>query len=296
MGEYVLDSGSELGRRQLEYLEQLLDGPTTHVLAATPLPPGARCLDLGAGGGSITRWMAEHLSSPEQVSAVDIDVTHLDVPAGVTVHRHDIGEGLPTRETFDLVHTRLLLMHLERRVEILRELVDVLAPGGRLVVGDQVFTGVQVVSAPSAADGELFRTVVETTIEQVGKPAGIDYDWAGTVDTVMADAGIEGIDTVVHHRTVRGGDSGMLLYGNYVRQVESRLLALGITAGQLRRFHEVVLDPRMRVWWFPFVCTTGRAPFGPGRPRTSRRRTGTLPGQRPFAAPGRSSSIPAIRR
>lgn len=263
MGEYVLDSGSDLGREQLGYLAHLLDGPTTDALAPV-CPPGARCLDLGAGNGSVTRWMAERVRTPGRVTAVDIDDRHLDVPASVTVHRRDINEGLPTASPYDLVHTRLLLMHLGRRSAVLRELSGALAPGGWLVVGDQTYAGVRVLSAPSPADAELFRSIVDTTIERVGKPAGIDYGWADTVAGEMAAAGLGEIDTLVHHRTVRGGGAGMLLYGNYVRQVETHLLALGVTAAELRRFHEILLDPDLCVWWFPFVCTRGRRPAAAG--------------------------------
>lgn len=260
MSEYVLDSGTDLGREQLEYLEELLDGPTAQFVESLGPPNGGRCLDVGAGNGSMTRWLACRVSSPDRVSTIDLEDAHLDVPPGVTVHRYDVNDGLPTRDRFDLIHARLLLMHLRRRRDILAELAGALETGGRLVVADFAYTGVDVLSAPSPADEELFRRIVDVTIERVGVPAGIDYSWAGTVAEAMAGIGLEEIDTMTYHRTVRGGGRGMLLYGNYIAQVGSALLALGVTAGDLERFHELTRDPRLCVWWFPFHCTAARRP------------------------------------
>lgn len=262
MSEYVLDSGTDLGREQLEFLEELLDGPTAQFIESLELPNGGRCLDVGAGNGSMTRWLAGRVSSPERVSTLDLEDTHLVVPPGVSVHRHDVNDGLPTRDRFDLIHTRLLLMHLRRRRAVLAELADALELGGRLVVAEFAYAGVDVLSAPSAADEELVRMVVDVAIKQIGEPAGIDYGWAGAVAGAMAEIGLEEIDTMTYHRTVRGGGPGMLLYGNYVAQLTSALLELGVTAGELERFHDLTRDPRLCIWLFPFHCTAG------GRPHT----------------------------
>lgn len=87
--------------------------------------------------------------------AVDSDDTHLVVPPNVTVCAHDINDGLPVEGSFDVIHSRLVLMHLARRREILSQLVNALAPGGWLVVGDYTFPGPPVIAAPSEADAQL---------------------------------------------------------------------------------------------------------------------------------------------
>lgn len=51
--EYLLDTGTDLGREQLECLELLLDGHTTAALTAAGIGRGQRCLEIGAGTGSI---------------------------------------------------------------------------------------------------------------------------------------------------------------------------------------------------------------------------------------------------
>ncbi|MEU8224344.1 methyltransferase domain-containing protein [Kribbella sp. NPDC048915] len=113
MSEYLFDTGSELGHHHLDQLGKLLDAPTTWRLRTLGLRPDLRCLELGAGSGSIANWLA---ARTREVVAVDIDTTQLqDVAPGVQVHRHDLRDGLPVDGPFDLIHARLLLLHLPER-------------------------------------------------------------------------------------------------------------------------------------------------------------------------------------
>jgi tRNA A58 N-methylase Trm61 len=50
----------------------------------------ARCLEVGAGAGSVARWLAEHCHAGHVV-ATDIDTTHLrDAAPGIDVRTHDV--------------------------------------------------------------------------------------------------------------------------------------------------------------------------------------------------------------
>ena len=125
----------------------MFDGLSRDFVGAVATRPGQRCLHLGAGNGSLTRWMAERIGPTDSVHAVDVDTTHLDAP-GVHVHRSDINDGLPDEGPFDLIHARLLLIHLERRREIPIEPVDALAPDGRLVLGEFTHPLTMLLAAP----------------------------------------------------------------------------------------------------------------------------------------------------
>ena len=54
--------------------------------------PGARCLELGAGGGSIARWMAGAVGPTGRVVATDLDVRWIlaDDDAPFEVLQHDL--------------------------------------------------------------------------------------------------------------------------------------------------------------------------------------------------------------
>ena len=54
----------------------------------------------------------------------------------IEVRRHDVGRDQPPAETFDLVHARLVLVHVTDRDKALRSMIDVLRPGGWLLLED----------------------------------------------------------------------------------------------------------------------------------------------------------------
>ena len=104
--------------------------------------PGWRCLEVGAGRGSMAVWLAQQVGESGQVVATDIDLTYLSrlrLP-NLEVRRHNILED-PLESlgpgSFDLVCSRLMLFWLPGRQELaLRRMVECLRPGGWLVDED----------------------------------------------------------------------------------------------------------------------------------------------------------------
>ena len=138
--DYVYDQGFAEERKRLRGMESLWDPGSQALLDELGLARGWRCLEVGAGGGSMVEWMAGRGAS---VLAVDIDtrfVDHLSSDA-VEVRRADVRTDELPRAEFDLVHSRLVLEHLADRVQILDRLAAALRPGGWLVIEDYDWTG-----------------------------------------------------------------------------------------------------------------------------------------------------------
>ena len=125
---------------RLELLQEIYD-PSTLMLRDF-VQPGWRCLEVGAGRGSVAVWMAERVGKSGHAVATDIDVSFLErvAAANLEVRRHDLlgdpmdelGEG-----TFDVVCARLLLFWLAgEQGEAIRRMVSLLRPGGWLVDED----------------------------------------------------------------------------------------------------------------------------------------------------------------
>lgn len=69
--------------------------------------------------------------------ATDIDTSWMRAAAGYEVLRHDVAvQALPEGGPFDLVHARLVLVHVAERHQALRSMAEALRPGGWLVVED----------------------------------------------------------------------------------------------------------------------------------------------------------------
>ncbi|MCW2990230.1 MAG: hypothetical protein JWM73_824, partial [Solirubrobacterales bacterium] len=70
MPRYLLPSDDEVERRRLELLQRHHDPDSIAALERTGVGPGWRCLDVGAGAGSISRWL---LGREASVLATDLD-------------------------------------------------------------------------------------------------------------------------------------------------------------------------------------------------------------------------------
>jgi ubiquinone/menaquinone biosynthesis C-methylase UbiE len=125
---------------RLTLLEELYDPVSRR--RRSLVEPGWRCLEIGAGRGSMAVWLAEQVGPAGQVVATDIDTRYLqrlDVP-NLEVVAHDILEDpLDVLEpgSFDLVCSRLMLFHLVGRQDLaIRQMVRCLRPGGWLIDED----------------------------------------------------------------------------------------------------------------------------------------------------------------
>ncbi len=256
---YAFDNSSTHAADQLACLEQLLDPVTTGVLEQLTLSPYARCLDVGAGGGSVSRWLAGHLGPGARVLATDVDTSRLAAGDGVEMRRHDIRHGPPPGGPWDLIHTRLVLLHLPGRRRLLDQLVASLAPGGWLVVGEFSRRPLTVFTAADDDDAAVFIRVIDTLID-VLTAHGADLDWAHAVHPGMVDAGLINVHTTEHAESCHGGSVGAYLHHVNSLQKHDDLRAAGITEAELARFRRVVADPAFAARSWQFVCTRGQRP------------------------------------
>ena len=116
---------------RLHELQKANDPFTIRRLEAIGVGEGWRCLEVGAGGGSIAQWLGRRVGSGGSVVATDIDVQRLHgLPATVNVRRHDVSREDLEPAAYDLVHCRFVLQHLADPVAAFRRIVAAVAPGG----------------------------------------------------------------------------------------------------------------------------------------------------------------------
>jgi 2-polyprenyl-3-methyl-5-hydroxy-6-metoxy-1,4-benzoquinol methylase len=69
---YAFANQWELAERRLRALEESRDPVTIRRLRALGVGPGWRCLELGAGRGSIASWMCQQVGPDGTVTALDM--------------------------------------------------------------------------------------------------------------------------------------------------------------------------------------------------------------------------------
>ncbi|HEY7430228.1 MAG TPA: methyltransferase domain-containing protein [Streptosporangiaceae bacterium] len=138
---YAFPHGGASEDRRLDLFAQRLDPLTVRRISRLDLPPGARCLEVGGGRGSIARWLCEQVAPEGQVTATDLEIGFLSQLAlpNLTVLRHDVRTDEFPAGSFDLIHARAVLMHIAGRMAVLRRMVSWLAPGGWLLVEEPDF-------------------------------------------------------------------------------------------------------------------------------------------------------------
>jgi trans-aconitate methyltransferase len=146
---YLLDNAAAEAPARLAALASMYDATTTRHLLARGVGPGWCCLEVGGGNGSIASWLANRTAPSGRVVATDLDTRFLDtvcVP-NLDVLRHDITrDALPDR-TFDLIHARLVLVHLEQWEQVLERLIAALVA--------EEFDSDSLPPDPAASDGEV---------------------------------------------------------------------------------------------------------------------------------------------
>jgi len=197
--DYAFPHSAEDESRRLQLLEQRLDPLTQRRIQRLGVGKGARCLEVGGGRGSITRWLSEVVGPAGRVIATDLQLGFLAEidAANVEVVRHDIRTDTFPPDSFDLIHTRAVLMHISPGMDLLRRIATWLAPGGWLVLEEPDF-GMWIGDAdpvwaasprttqaafPSMALSEgrsLLRQVHQLGLTEVGADAEIDIIQAGT--------------------------------------------------------------------------------------------------------------------
>jgi len=125
---YLLDNAQAEAGERFVALAELFDGVTRGHFGRLGVGPGWRCWEVGAGGPSVPRGLAARVGSEGRVLATDIDLAWAGAAgsAPIEVRRHDVARDAPPDELFDLVHARLVLVHLPDRERALQSMISVL--------------------------------------------------------------------------------------------------------------------------------------------------------------------------
>lgn len=258
---YPFDNRNEPSGDQHVGLSALLDEFTTRRISDLVDLRGKRCLEVGAGAGSIALWLAERVGPEGSVLATDLQPLRIPSHERLTALRHDlVNEPAPEGE-FDLIHSRLVLNHLPERREIMHRLIERLAPGGIYLEEEWDATRTDlVVAAPTPEAAETYRLYQETIGPKILAKAGTDRSFARRIHAILIEEGLTNVDTYVNSRNwVGGSDSAQLVLSSLV-QLRQQFLDHGITEAQLAEMKAVMEDPRLVINGHLLFSTSGQRP------------------------------------
>ena len=263
---YALDNHHAAATAHHRALADLLDPHTTGRIAGLcDLSTVSRCLEVGAGGGSVARWLAHQVGPYAEVVACDLKPELIGGHPRLRAVAYDLCSSRPAAQVlgdgFDLVLARLTLVHLPQRRAVLHQLAGLLAPGGVLLVEDwAAIRDNVVIAAPSPGAAVLYQRYQHAAAAAFDE-SGADREWARRIHPTMLQAGLTDVETVVHARYWTGGGPGMRLVAAIQAQLSPRLRAAGLSEAELGQLVALAEDPRLVVHGHPLYSTSGRRPL-----------------------------------
>ena len=176
MTNYIFENQSEEREFQrLKLLEAANDPTTIALLEEMKIESGWKCLELGAGAGSILRWLGQRVGPSGLAVGIDKSTNYLQdfTSAPFQIHQGAFPE-MDVTQIFDFIHGRYILIHNQHDADILRKMFSILKPGGWALFEEPDFTSATLLDR----DTENSQARVNRAMCQMFVNAGLDPAYA----------------------------------------------------------------------------------------------------------------------
>jgi ubiquinone/menaquinone biosynthesis C-methylase UbiE len=232
------------------------------------LRSGQTAIDLGCGPRGILDLLAETVGPDGRVVGLDADPAHVAAARQYTFS-HELANvevlagdarhtGLPA-ESFDLVHTRTLLVTIPEPAEVVAEMVRLARPGG--LVASQEADAEFSICYPPLPEWDRLWSLFGASFPR----AGADLRLGRRLTELFREAGLTDLGAMVHASCYPAGHSRRTVIPDLVRSLHPVILSLGL-AGE-RELADVdaavrahLADPRTLIMPHLLVTAWGRKP------------------------------------
>ena len=267
-GTYLLDNQQTQAGIRFAALSELFDPVTFRHVDRLGIAEGMRCWEVGAGGRTVPEGLARRVGPTGTVVATDIDTSwtaqasDLDSAGVIEVLRHDVAADPPPPGSFDLVHARLVLVHVPDRAEALRRMVQALRPGGVLLLED-ADPGLQPLLCPDEYGPEQrLANRLRTGFRELMAGRGADLSYGRTLPRLLREAGLEDVQADAYFPVT--GPACTALEAATVRQIRPLLVNAGLaTEEEIDRHLANVATGRLDLATSPMISAWGRRPHRP---------------------------------
>jgi SAM-dependent methyltransferase len=260
VADYTIERGSGV-RERMDLLAAVHGPDTVALLDTVGVATGARCVDLGCGGGHVTLELARRVGPSGHVTGIDLDEELLAFATteaatrgleNVTFHVGPVEDYVETG--LDLAFSRMLLSHVQDPVAVVRRMAEAVRSGGTVIVEDVHFAGCFTEPGCPAYD-----RWVAWFCEAVRDNGG-DLDIGPRLPTLLRGAGLSDVGVRVAQAAFLDGPHKQLQQMS-MGKVRAAVLAAGAASAddfdaahaELTRFTDdpttLVAGPRMiRAW------------------------------------------------
>ncbi|MFF7354671.1 MULTISPECIES: methyltransferase [Streptomyces] len=229
---YLLDNRQNEAAQRFGAFAALFDPTTFRHIEAFGIGPGWRCWEVGAGGTSVVSWLAEKVGPAGKVVATDIDTSRFAAGTRppVEVRVHDVGVEEPPGEGFDLVHARLVLVHVRDRERALRSMIRALRPGGRLLVEDADPALQPLICPDECGPEQKLANRLRQGFRTLLAERGADLSYGRKLPRLLREAGLHGVEADAFFPVTSPACTA--LEAATVRQIRDRLVMAGLATDE----------------------------------------------------------------
>ncbi|WP_406446433.1 methyltransferase domain-containing protein [Streptomyces sp. NBC_01613] len=229
---YLLDNRQTEARERFDAFATLFDPTTFRHLEGFGIGSGWRCWEVGAGGTSVVSWLAKKVGPTGQVVATDIDTSLLASVARppVNVRVHDVGAEEPPGEDFDLVHARLVLVHVPDRERALRSMIKALRPGGRLLLEDADPALQPLVCPDEHGPEQQLANRLRHGFRKLLADRGADLAYGRRLPRLLREAGLRNVEAEAYFPLTSPACAA--LESATIRQVRERLVTANLATNE----------------------------------------------------------------
>ena len=255
MSDYVLPHSNPREEERLTLMSAMLDPQFRFRLLQAGVGEGWTCLEVAAGNGSVSQWLAETVGPTGHVVTSDIDTRFLEPLSqpNLEVRRLDLTKD-PLGEGYDLVCGRAFLHHIPERIEMVAKLAAAVKPGGVIVIEEPDFHPVLASDSPALRD--FWQGFLSWSANQ-----GIDYFVGRRLGVLLSKAGFTGIQ--VHGETILfdGGSLTAKYWKLVLDELGASILASGFVSSSTYNEVLTLLDnDGFWTWQNSYVTTRGSRP------------------------------------
>jgi len=263
---YLLDNQQAEAGRRFGALAELFDPSTFRHLTALGLRSGWRVWEVGAGGPTVPAWLARQTGPDGAVVATDIDPTWVAGPAAppnLRVLRHDVGLDPPPEGPFDLVHARLVLVHVPQREQALAAMASALRPGGWLVVEEADPALQPLLCLEDDGPAQQLANRLKTGFRQLMAERGVDLSYGRKLPRLLREVGL--VEVAADAYFPLTGPACVELERATTEQIRERLLDAGLaTSEEIDRHLSNLSDGLVDLATSPMITVWGRKPSDDG--------------------------------